>query len=855
VTRLRITYCLTSVLVLVCSALNAATINLTTKLAPVGSEAASFDRMGQAVAVSGSTAVVGAHLATEGAFNDAGTAYVFLRNGVSSWARQQKIAHPAPAANEFFGNAVAISGDTLAVSAIMDDEVSAANAGAVYIFTRTSNTWTLQQRVIASDPLVDGGFGRSVALEGNTLLVGAHRANAGTGAAYVFTRSGSVWTQQQRLTGSLAASGDFFGGSVSLSGDRLVVGAERANNGSVIDAGAAYAFQRSGAGTWSEQARLTPTTFSQDDNFGISVAISGATIAVGQPFLGTGVSDNKGAVIVFDEESGVWNRKATLLASDASANDFFGRSVSLSGDLMVIGAYFDDFLQSSTSIVNGGSTYLFRRNNGTWSESDKLLGSDTVRNDFMGSAVAISGAAMIIGAPFDGTASLSEAGTAFVHARDDATVTTVAANITTPTFGDTITLTAAVTGSDFVTAPVGTVQFFNGAISLGSAPLGGTGEANLNYTPFAGTLAITARYNGDANHLSSASAIRAVSVAKASTSLALTPPASSTVPYGTQLTYVANLTVVGSVAPVPTGSIRFLDGATTLGNVNLVAGVATLNTNTLSVGSHSITAVYQGDSNYLGFTTPASAITVTPASVAINLVTTPSPSLEGNSVGLSATVSGGVPVGLSIGFQMISPSVTLLGSASTNGAGVATMNTAGLPAGTYQFRALFFGDANHSTASDDSNLHSVLAAANLTITKTNNQSYVQSGEITTYTIVVTNNGPNAVVGATVVDNLDDDLVTGLFEPDAPWTCAGAGGASCADASGEGDISLSVDLPVGGSVTLVVDAQSRSDAEPFVSNTASVVLPLTMGDPNNTDNIATDSDPSGVFGDGFEVPVP
>jgi uncharacterized repeat protein (TIGR01451 family) len=863
VTRLRTKYCLTTLLVLACSSLSAATISLSTKLTPVGSEAASFDRMGQAVAVSGNTAVVGAHLATESGLNDAGTAYVFLRNGASSWTRQQKIAHPNPAANDLFGNAVAISGETMAVAAILDDEVSAANAGAVYIFTRNSNTWTLQQRVIASDPSVDGGFGRSIALDGNTLLVGAHRANSGKGAAYTFTRSGSVWTQQQRLVSSDGLAGDYFGASVAISGDRLVVGAERADAGVgtqnvVADTGAAYAFQRSGAGVWSQQTKLIPATFSQDDNFGISVAISGATIAVGQPFLGTGVSDNKGAVIVFNEESGVWNRKATLLASDAAANDFFGRSVSISGDFLLIGAYFDDFIQSSTSIVNGGSSYLFRRNGTTWTEADKLLGNDTIRNDFMGSAVALSGAAMIIGAPFDGAASLVEAGTAFVHARDDVTLTNVSVSNATPAFGESISITAVVSPSEFdVGTPEGFVQFFSGGLSMGTVQLvGSSNTATLNFTPsLSGNHHITARYNGDSNHLESTSPIRTVTVAQVATSVLLTPPAANSVPYGTSLTYTANLSVAGG-APLPSGTIRFVDGSTNLATVNMVNGVATFSISTLGVGPHNVSAVYLGDANYQPFTTPADAITVTQAAVSIDLTTSPSPSLEGNPISVVATLSGGVPTGLSVGFKMTSPTTVILGSVNTNASGIATINTAGLPAGTYQFEATFFGDINHAAAFDVSGLHSVLAAANLTITKTNNQRYVQSGTNTTYTIVVTNNGPNPVTGATVIDDIDDDLVTGLFEPDAPWTCASSGGASCSGgSSGTGDINLSVDLPVGGIITIEVDAQSRSDAEPFVSNTASVSLPGTMGDPVTTDNVSTDSDPSGVFGDGFEVPSP
>ena len=207
---------------------------------------------------------------------------------------------------------------------------------------------------------------------------------------------------------------------------------------------------------------------------------------------------------------------------------------------------------------------------------------------------------------------------------------------------------------------------------------------------------------------------------------------------------------------------------------------------------------------------------------------------------------------LNVGFEMVAPTPTILGAAGTNGSGLASLNVGALGLGTYQFRATFFGDANHFPTSDDSAVHSVLAAANLSITKSNGETYVQSGASSTYTIVVTNNGPNSVVGATVIDDIDDNLVTGLFLPNAPWTCAAAGGATCAGgASGQGDINLDINLPVGGTITIGVDAQSRTDAEPFISNTASVQLPATMGDPDSSDNVAIDSDASGVFAGGFE----
>jgi uncharacterized repeat protein (TIGR01451 family) len=858
VTKFRIHQGITTLLLLVGGWFaQAANINQTAKLLPNAGEGASFDRMGQAVAVSGNTAVGAAYLANGSTFVDSGTVHVFTRTNATTWSRQQKINPPSAANNDLFGNAVAISGNTLAIAALRDDETSATDSGAVYIFTRSVSEWTLQQRINASDPTNNAGFGRSVALDGDTLIVGANRANSGTGAAYVFTRSGATWAQQQRLVAQDAALDDFFGGSVAISGDRLVVGAERADVGvspdTKRDVGAAYVFRRTGVGAWLQQTKLLPSTYVNDDNFGISVAISGASIVVGQPFLGEGVGSNKGAAIVFTEDAGTWTRQATLVPADASADDYFGRSVAISGDLIVAGSYFDDF----NTVVNGGSAYLYRRSGSVWSQSDKLLGSDTVLNDSLGSAVAISAGVTIVGAPFDANAFGSESGAAYAFTREDGSNTALALNTTSITFGQGATLTANISDSGFAAAaPIGSVTFYNGSTALQTVAVDGNGQAQYTFpNPVAGDLTLTARYSGDTNHLGSASSIRTLSVAKAATTLSITPPVPTTVPYGTLLTYSSNLSVSG-VAPIPSGSIRFLDGSTLIGTATLSAGVATFNTNTLSVGTHSIKAEYLGDANYLGFTTAPASITVTKAAVTMNLVTTPSPSLDGGVVNLVATLTGGIPTGLTVGFQMTSPTSNILGSTLTNSGGAATFNLGALTVGSYQFSATYFGDSNHFGASDSSNIHNVLALANLTITKTNNQTFVQSGAATTYTIVVTNNGPNPVVGATVIDNIDDELITGLFLPNAPWTCSAAGGAACAGgASGTGDINLGVNLPVSGSVTIEVQAQSLPNAEPFLCNNASVVLPATLGDPDTSNNSSTDVDSSGVFTDNFENAKP
>src|SRR6185503_19688910 len=188
------------------------------------------------------------------------------------------------AAGDLFGDSVAVSGDTAVVGAIGDDD-GGTSSGSAYVFVRSAGVWSQQQKLTASDALAGDEFGYSVAVSGDTAVVGARSdSDAGTfsGSAYVFVRSAGVWSQQQKLTASDAAAGDFFGFSVAVSGDTAVVGAifdDDAGSGS----GSAYVFVRS-AGVWSQQQKLTASDAAASDSFGASVAVSGDTAVVGASF-------------------------------------------------------------------------------------------------------------------------------------------------------------------------------------------------------------------------------------------------------------------------------------------------------------------------------------------------------------------------------------------------------------------------------------------------------------------------------------------------------------------------------------------------------------------------------------------
>ena len=262
------------------------------------------------------------------------------------------------AASDYFGYSVAVSGDTALIGSYLDDVGANGDQGSAYVFTRSGTTWTQQQKLTASDGALGDDFGYSVAVSGDTAVVTAVFHNAGgnsdQGSAYVFTRSGTTWTEQSKLTASDGAANDQFGRSVALSGDTAVVGAHADNVGANSDQGSAYVFTRSGT-TWTEQAKLTASDGAASDYFGMSVALSGDTVVVGAWLDNVGANADQGSAYVFTRSGTTWTEQAKLTASDGGAGDSFGVSFSMSGNTAVVGAYSDNV----GSNADQGSAYIF----------------------------------------------------------------------------------------------------------------------------------------------------------------------------------------------------------------------------------------------------------------------------------------------------------------------------------------------------------------------------------------------------------------------------------------------------------------------------------------------------------------
>ena len=383
------------------------------------SNAIAEDRFGRSVSLSedGNTAIVGAWLDNSTA-TYAGAAYVFTRSG-TSWSHQQRLEASDVQGSDSFGQSVSISndGNTAIVGANLED-ANGTDAGAAYIYTRSGTSWSEQQKIVSTDIAGNDHFGwaASISGDGNTVIVGARQESAGgsqAGAAYFFTRSGTTWTQQQKILAANAGASDQFGHSVSIDNDAdtAIIGAPYEDT-TASNAGAAYVFTRSGT-SWTQQALLQSTDIEASDFFGGSVAISsdGNTAVVGANKEDTGGSD-AGSVYVFTRSGTTWTQQQKLQASDVDAGDEFGTAVSISddGNTVMVGSPRED-----TTANIAGSMYFFTRSGTSWTQQKKIQASNAGQGDRCGAAVAISGdgETAIAGTEFEDTTA-TNAGSAYI---------------------------------------------------------------------------------------------------------------------------------------------------------------------------------------------------------------------------------------------------------------------------------------------------------------------------------------------------------------------------------------------------------------------------------------------------------
>lgn len=328
------------------------------------------DQFGDSVNIFENYAIVGAPYAS-GSGSSSGAAYVYYRQG-GSWNQQAKLT--AGVASITFGTAVCLTWDRAIVSAPATDSPG---QGAAYVFAWDGDSWEKQAELKASDGAAYDYFGAAAAIAGDYAVVGASYSNYGSGAAYIYHWDGTSWIEQQKVAASSGSPGDIFGSSVSIDGNRVLVGAPGKNS--------VYVFDRDGA-SWEERQILTGNESAPGDSFGSSVSLSADRLLVGSD-----ADDfSKGSAYVF-ANSGAWSQEQKLTDSGGDKNDMFGWSVGLSGDYGIIGAYGKNSVR--------GTAFIYHWSSPSWGAQEELSLAGLEENDYYGYSVSLSGSAAIVGIP------------------------------------------------------------------------------------------------------------------------------------------------------------------------------------------------------------------------------------------------------------------------------------------------------------------------------------------------------------------------------------------------------------------------------------------------------------------------
>ena len=378
------------------------------------SDAEANDKFGRSTAISDSYAVVGAHGAG-GAPIYHGAVYVFDMDDEDY--SQLSILTASDATNSsFLGGSVGISGDYIVVGAYGKNT----NTGAAYIFEKGeawSESQTETKAMTASDGEEGDWFGLASAISGNYAIVGSywdhHSDCSNVGSAYIYERTDGSWpaTETQKLIPSNPTNSDNFGSGVSISGNYAVVGSPGEDT-KASAAGAAYVFKRV-AGTWTESIMLTADDGEIGDGLGAAVAISGNYLVVGasgEDDMGSAA----GAAYVFELVGDTWTQVEKLTASDGQASDSFGTAVAISGDRIVVGAVYEDGGDGDPASNSGSAYVYFRNEDGDWNQVEKITASDAQADDYYGYAVAISPSFVLVGANSEDTGG-SKAGAAYIY--------------------------------------------------------------------------------------------------------------------------------------------------------------------------------------------------------------------------------------------------------------------------------------------------------------------------------------------------------------------------------------------------------------------------------------------------------
>ena len=368
------------------------------------SDGGGYDYFGKSVSISGNVAIAGSYKDDDNGTN-AGAAYIYRFNG-DQWVEEAKLLASDGSNNDEFGTRVSIDGNI----AIVGAPKNGYHAGTAYVYRFNGKKWVEETILQGSSQNTYGGFGFSVCVEGDKVIVGEYGFNTFAGCAFIFSFNGKDWVEESKLIASDGLNVDEMGWSVSISGDSAIVGAPL-SDGDGNWSGSAYVFHFNGS-DWIEESKLTASDASSDDKFGISVSISGDSIFVGSPYADNSDGMNSGAAYTYRFEGGSWVEQSKLFTPDGSYEDAFGYFVSVSGTNAVVGAYAADDIGGDS-----GSAQMYHLDDTSWIEGTRLLASDGASEDFFGFSVCISDTNVIVGSPQDG----NNYGAAYIYNLDQDT--------------------------------------------------------------------------------------------------------------------------------------------------------------------------------------------------------------------------------------------------------------------------------------------------------------------------------------------------------------------------------------------------------------------------------------------------
>ena len=649
---------------------------------------AANDLFGNYVALSGDWAVFGHPQKDVGGNQDQGAAYVYQRAG-ATWTLKQTLTASDGGAFDRFGLGLAISGSTMVIGAHTDN----IGKGAAYVFALVGNTWVERQKLTASDGQAKDNFGVSVAVSGQSIVVGAPGEGITDthtpGAAYVFILSGTTWAQQQKLTAPDGVPGGGFG-TVTISGDAVVVSAHD-NPWLGIDHGAVYLFKRSG-GWWNFQQKLTSPNPVPLGHYGHIAVLSGDTLVVGgevaTPFI-------EETIYVYAQSGGIWGLQQKLSDPDGVGAGF-GLRFEFDGERIVAGCTNDDILGAEKP----GSAYVFARTGTTWTLQQKLIAADGQAQDYFGQSVALSGGTIIVGAYLDDIGANQDQGSAYVFnlQTGNSLPTITPAGPYTVQQGSTISNLLIATVNDQET-PAGSLLIdhdLSWGFTLSNVlNNGGSVTATINGACGGGLGEYKTELNViDSNYAAAAAALTVFKTANTAPTLGNYP--SVIVLPG------ASVTSTPSAGPTDNGTVNLTTTVTPAGftgtmAVNQVSGAVTIS-NAAPAGVN-YTVTVKATDNCTAFTTRAFSFSILKYEAPPVLTSSPNPSFYGQTVTFRAVITPPPGAPMPTGAVQFKDNGVNLGARVPLVNGIASLATSSLSLGSHQITAAYSGDSSYNPSS------------------------------------------------------------------------------------------------------------------------------------------------------------